>query len=164
MDLKPIQQIVEMMKDHDLTDFEIEEEGLRISLKRNNGRIEGAPSHTIVAPPVSSLAGVQVAETATSPGELSVANPVEESKTAGDGANQITSPMVGTFYLASAPEVDPFVRIGSEVTEDTIVCIIEAMKVMNEIKAEKYGVIKKVLVDNGAPVQFGDPLFVVAPS
>ena len=72
--------------------------------------------------------------------------------------------MVGTFYMAPSPEADPFVRVGSEVTEDTVVCIVEAMKVMNEIKAEKRGVIKQILIDNGTAVQFGDPLFVIEPN
>ena len=77
---------------------------------------------------------------------------------------KIASPMVGTFYRASAPDADPFVSVGTEIEEDTVVCIVEAMKVMNEIKAEIRGVIRQILVENAAPVQFGQPLLLVEPA
>ncbi|MCX7900200.1 MAG: acetyl-CoA carboxylase biotin carboxyl carrier protein, partial [Methylocystis sp.] len=76
---------------------------------------------------------------------------------------EIKSPMVGTFYRAPSPEAEPYVTVGKEVEEDTVVCIIEAMKVMNEIKAETKGVIRKILVENATPVEFGQPLFLVEP-
>lgn len=161
MNLKDIQKIVEMMQDNDLTDFEIEEEGFRISLKRNNGRIESPPtSHTVVMP--AAAPGAAAATPAVLPSPAETASDAPPSPV--DSASQITSPMVGTFYASPSPEADPFLRIGDVVTEDTVVCIIEAMKVMNEIKAEKSGVIKKILVENGTAVQFGDSLFVIDPS
>ena len=81
-----------------------------------------------------------------------------------DGLIEIPSPIVGTFYRKPAPEVEPFVQVGSEVSEETVVCVIEAMKVMNEIKAEVKGVIKKILIDDATPVQYGQTLFLVEPS
>jgi acetyl-CoA carboxylase biotin carboxyl carrier protein len=80
-----------------------------------------------------------------------------------DGLVEIKSPIVGTFYRSSTPDADPYVTMGSDVSEDTVVCIIEAMKVMNEINAEVRGVIRKILVENASPVQFGQPLFLVEP-
>ena len=81
-----------------------------------------------------------------------------------DGLIEIPSPIVGTFYRKPAPDADSFVQVGSEVSEDTVVCVIEAMKVMNEIKAEVKGVIKKILIDDATPVQYGQTLFLVEPS
>jgi acetyl-CoA carboxylase biotin carboxyl carrier protein len=80
-----------------------------------------------------------------------------------DGLIEIPSPIVGTFYCRPAPDADAFVSVGSEVSDDTVVCIVEAMKVMNEIKADVKGVIKKILVDDASPVQYGQPLFLVEP-
>ena len=85
-----------------------------------------------------------------------------ESPLAATNEKEIPSPMVGSFYRAPTPEAGPFVNVGDEVTEDTVVCIVEAMKVMNEIKAELKGTITKVLVEDGQPVQYGQPLFLVS--
>lgn len=161
MNLKDIQKIVEMMQENELTDFEIEEEGFRISLKRNNGRPETAPTpHTVVMPaaPAATVAALPAAMPSS-------AETASEAPSGGvNPDSQITSPMVGTFYSSPSPEADPFLRIGDIVSEETVVCIIEAMKVMNEIKAEKSGVIKQILVNNGTAIQYGDPLFVIDPS
>jgi len=161
MNLKDIQKIVEMMQENELTDFEIEEEGFRISLKRNNGRPETAPTpHTVVMP--AAPAATVAALPAAMPSSAETASEAPSGVVNPD--SQITSPMVGTFYSSPSPEADPFLRIGDIVSEETVVCIIEAMKVMNEIKAEKSGVIKQILVNNGTAVQYGDPLFVIDPS
>ena len=95
---------------------------------------------------------------ASAPGGAAQAGAAEDVA----GTATVTSPMVGTFYRSSKPESDHFVAIGDEVEEDTLVCIIEAMKVMNEIKADHKGRIVKILVENGEPVEFGQPLFLVA--
>src|SRR2546429_8521002 len=131
------------MKKNDLSVFEIEKEGLRLKLQR------GRPDQTPTSPPTepASLPKIEIF-------------PAETGKPADTSSlKDIVSPMVGTFYRAGSPDGAPFVDVGKTVTEDTVVCIIEAMKVMNEIKAETSGVIAEVVAENGKPVQFGQVLF-----
>ena len=163
MDMKDIRKIVEMMKQYELSEFELQDEAFKIAIKRRGGDESnvvisghgvGAPESRLV---MHSPAALTSAVGATPAPEGEPAPPQDASET-------IKSPMVGTFYRSSAPDADPFVTVGSEVEEDTVVCVIEAMKVMNEIKAETRGVIKKILVENSSPVQFGQPLFVVNPA
>ena len=129
--------------------FEIEKEGFRLKLQRG----VSAPQGTTVTP---------VAASATKPAStgsetpLSAPKPIESVP-----MKEIVSPMVGTFYRAASPDAPAFVEVGKAVTADTVVCIIEAMKVMNEIKAEINGVIAEVIAENGKPVQFGQALFKV---
>ena len=143
-DIKEIKSIIDLMKKHDLSVFEIEKEGFRLKLQRG----ASAPQTTSAAPALSSKAASTGAEPLTAP------KPIESLS-----MKEIVSPMVGTFYRAASPDAPPFVEVGKPVTEETVVCIIEAMKVMNEIKAETSGVIAEVLTDNGKPVQFGQALF-----
>jgi acetyl-CoA carboxylase biotin carboxyl carrier protein len=140
-----------MMKENDLAEFSMEQDGLKIHIKRSP---EGAqPTVTVSAPALGTAPLASAAALATAP----IPNaPAEDVK-------YITSPMVGTFYRAPAPDAPPYAEIGKAVEEDTVVCIIEAMKVMNEIKAEMKGVITEVLADNSKPVEFGQKLFVVKP-
>ena len=148
-DIKEIKAIIDLMKKHDLSVFEIEKEGFRLKLQRGTS----VPQATIVAP--TTAGGPAKAATAG-------AEPPPPAKSIESAPmKEIVSPMVGTFYRAASPDAPPFVEVGKPVTEDTVVCIIEAMKVMNEIKAETSGVIAEVLADNGKPVQFGQPLFSV---
>jgi acetyl-CoA carboxylase biotin carboxyl carrier protein len=147
-DIKEIKAIIDLMKKHDLSVFEIEKEGFRLKLQRG----ASAAQTTIVAPPVSASptkAGGAGAEPPPPAAKAIESVPMKE----------IVSPMVGTFYRAASPDAPAFVEVGKPVTEDTVVCIIEAMKVMNEIKAETSGVIAEVVADNGKPVQFGQALF-----
>ena len=146
MDMEQIKSVIGLMKEEGLDEFAIEEDGFKLSLKR---RGTGAPTPVAVAPAVA--AAPVTAAPAAAP-----AAPAEDA-----GLEKIVAPLVGTFYRASSPDADPFVKVGSTVTKDTVVGIIEAMKVMNEIKAETSGVIKKVLVDNAMAVQYGQPLFLV---
>jgi acetyl-CoA carboxylase biotin carboxyl carrier protein len=145
-DLREIKTIIDLMKKNDLSVFEIEREGFRLKLQK------GAAAETS-APPAATHA---LPEPAAAPQEMPAAapEPIESAP-----LKEIVSPMVGTFYRSGAPDASPFVDVGSEVTEDTVVCIIEAMKVMNEIKAETGGVIAEVVAENGKPVQFGEVLF-----
>ena len=148
MDLKEIKELIALMRKNDLSVFKMEKEGFKITLKKGT---DFQPVITTAAPaayPAAPMAGATV-----SAHDPSVA-PKETSN-----LREITSPMVGTFYASSAPEAPPFVTVGQEVTEDTVVCIMEAMKVMNEIKAELRGVIVEVVAENGKPVQFGQALF-----
>lgn len=148
-EIKEIKTIIDLMEKNDLSVFEIEKEGFRLKLQKAAATQTAAPAATppVMAPPPN--------PPASSP-ETTVATPKPiESKP----LKEIISPMVGTFYRAGSPDAAPFVDVGKPVTEDTVVCIIEAMKVMNEIKAETSGVIAEVLADNGKPVQFGQVLF-----
>ena len=147
MDLKEIKEIIALMRKNDLSEFKLEREGFKIALKR------GADFQ-----PVITTTAVPAAPVAAAPaGAVSAADaPKDEAS-----LREITSPMVGTFYGSASPESPAYVSVGQEVTEDTVVCIIEAMKVMNEIKAEVRGVIAEVVAENGKPVQYGQALFKV---
>jgi acetyl-CoA carboxylase biotin carboxyl carrier protein len=149
-DIKEIKSIIDLMKKHDLSVFEIEKEGFRLKLQRG----ASAPPAAIVAP--AATAGASKPAVAGAEPPAPAAKAIESVP-----MKEIVSPMVGTFYRAASPDGSPFVEVGKAVTEDTVVCIIEAMKVMNEIKAETSGVIAEVLADNGKPVQFGQALFKV---
>ena len=146
-DVKEIKAIIDLMKKHDLSVFEIEKEGFRLKLQRG----ASAPQATI-AEPAAAAVSPKAASTGAEPPPAAKAIESVPMK-------EIVSPMVGTFYRAASPDAPPFIEVGKPVTEDTVVCIIEAMKVMNEIKAETSGVIAEVLADNGKPVQFGQALF-----
>ena len=138
------------MRKNDLSVFKMEKEGFKITLKKGT---DFQPVITTASPAAFSAAGsaagtVSSADTPATPKETS-------------NLREITSPMVGTFYASPTPEAGPFVTVGQEVTEDTVVCIMEAMKVMNEVKAEVRGVIAEVVAENGKPVQYGQVLFKV---
>src|SRR5215831_9634314 len=132
------------MKDNDLSVFEMEKDGLKIKLQKDaaTGGVPFVPGPPIAAP------------VAAQPSTAATPSPADPQ-----GLKEIVSPMVGTFYRAGSPDAAPFVDVGAQVNEDTVVCIIEAMKVMNEIKAETNGVLAEVAVENGKPVQFGQVLF-----
>ena len=152
MDLKVIKQVVELMKRSEISEFEIEEEGFKLRLSRKNSETQ-----IIHAAPAAAAPAVHATLQASS------STPAESAKPPTEDANVsvIKSPMVGTFYAASSPESPPFAKIGDKVTTASIVCIIEAMKVMNEIHAETAGAITEVLVENGDTVEYGQPLFKV---
>ena len=145
MDLKDIKAIVDLMEKNGLTAFEMEKGGFRIALSK--GAVAG-PAVSYAPAPVAAAAAPAAAASA----------PAEAAAPAASG-KEIPSPMVGTFYTAPSPESPAFVKVGQKVTPDTVVCIIEAMKVMNEIKAEVSGTITEVAAENGQPVQFGQALF-----
>lgn len=150
MELKDIKAVIDLMKKNDLSVFEMEKDGFKLKLQK------GAGDQTVFAAPPVAPAAPAPAASAESPAAAAPAAPPGEK---GGALKDIVSPMVGTFYRASSPESPPFVDVGKEVTEETVVCIIEAMKVMNEIKAETKGVIAEVVAEGGKPVQFGQVLF-----
>ena len=152
MDLKAIKQVVEMMKRSEISEFEIEEKDFKLRLSRKNGdtQIIHAAAPIAAAPaPVALAAPVAGAPAAA-------AAPVEEK-----GISIVKSPMVGTFYTAASPDSPAFAKVGTKVSADSIVCIIEAMKVMNEIQSEISGTVTEVLIENGEAVEYGQPLFKV---
>lgn len=156
MDLKDIKAVIDLMKKNSVSEFEMEREGFKIRLKRSGGGAvyeEGAQVAYIPQPMALPSPAVGVAAPAGAPAPAPAASGLE-----------IKSPMIGTFYRSPSPEAASYVDVGAEVGPDTVVCIIEAMKVMNEIKAEVKGVITEILIDNAKPVEFGQPMFRVRPT
>lgn len=148
------------MKRSDLTEFEVEEEGFKLKIKRGSDSLpvvhQSRIDHPNSYPAPVAPAPAPAAAPATAPAAPSAA---AASGSDDQNALYIKSPMVGTFYRASSPESKPFVEIGAKVSETSVVCIIEAMKIMNEIQAELKGAIVEVLVENGQPVEYGQRLF-----
>ncbi len=172
MELSHIRRLVRLMIQAELSELEIDDtnRGLRVHLKRatmgGGGQAGVAQVVPWVAHPGLAHPGAAVGPAPPDPAGASPPNAAahEAAREAREGVlppntEVLKSPMVGTFYRAPSPEADPFVEIGTAVTEDTVVCIIEAMKVMNEIKAETKGVVHEILVENGEPVEFGQALF-----
>ncbi|HBC88057.1 MAG TPA: acetyl-CoA carboxylase, biotin carboxyl carrier protein [Lentisphaeria bacterium] len=159
MEIEKIKTIVELMSDHDLTEFKIESDDMHLCIRRGNSHpgmmtVTHTQQPVITTMPAAAPASQPPAETGDA--KSGAASKVETAK-----RETIDSPIVGTFYRAPSPDAESFVKTGSKVNPDTVVCIIEAMKVMNEIKAEKSGTIKEILVENAKPVEFGQPLFVI---
>lgn len=159
MDFKDIKKIVELMDEHGLSQFKLEQDETKLELKKGGDADVSAISHLMAAAPAPIAAAP-----AAAPAPAPVAAPAADSDGLPPGTEEITSPMVGTFYTASAPDADAFVKVGDKVSAETTVCIVEAMKVMNEIQAEISGEILEILVENGTAVQFGEPLFRVKTS
>ena len=163
MDLKDIKVIVDLMKKNAVSEFEMEQGDFKIKLKRESpkrrGKEAAAESPLIVQTPVS--APITAAAPAVVPPAPVAAAPAPEPAPRGP---EVKSPMIGTFYRRPSPDAEPFVEVGAAVEPDTVVCIIEAMKVMNEIKAEVKGTIAEVLVEDGDPVEYGKALFRIEPS
>ena len=153
-----IAELVEVMEGSKLSELEVEVEGVRIRLQKEAPKTK-SELVTVTAAPAMNGAHTMVGGGAAVSSGASGGNAVEESK-----YKHIDAVMVGTFYAASAPDADPYVEVGDVINEDTVVCIIEAMKVMNEIKAEMTGQVVEVLVNNGEPVEYGQPLFLIDPS
>jgi acetyl-CoA carboxylase biotin carboxyl carrier protein len=155
VELKDIKAIIDLMKKNSITEFELEEKDSKLRLKRGtNGpvaAIQNDDANPLLAMPAPSS---MLASAASAPAPAPV----------NTGEIDVKSPMIGTFYRSPSPEAASYVDVGSEVNPDTVVCIIEAMKVMNEIKAEVKGVITQNLLENGKPVEFGQPLFKVRPN
>lgn len=162
-----VQQILELMKglkQYDVNELEIENEGERILLRRG-GEIQTvmAPAMLPSTPPMSAAPSMAAPSLTHVPAANTI--PVSESVEASDpNVVEITSPFVGTFYRSPTPDAPPFVEPGSEIRVGNVLCIVEAMKLMNEIESELQGTILDVLVENGKPVEYGDPLFRVRKS
>ncbi len=154
MDLKQIKQIIDLMKRSELTEFAVEEEGFKLKIRR------GATGLPIVSTSPGSNPPFAYAEPASASAPAPAAAPATPAP-AGDeaGVTYVKSPMVGTFYRAASPESKPFADVGTKVVENSVICIIEAMKIMNEIQAETKGAVLEVLVENGQPVEYGQKLF-----
>jgi acetyl-CoA carboxylase biotin carboxyl carrier protein len=152
MDLKELRAILRLMESNDVEELEFEDQGRRIRLRRRSGPVMVTPAAPVpAAPPMLPAAATPAATPAPPTAEAT-------------GLIPIQSPMVGTFYRAPAPGADPYVKEGDMVHKGTVLCIIEAMKLMNEIEAEVKGRISKILVENAQPVEFGQTLFLLEPA
>jgi acetyl-CoA carboxylase biotin carboxyl carrier protein len=159
LDIKDIKSLIELMKLNSLSEFELENEGFKVKLKRAVGcadvDVEEEPTE---APRVPARAGRK--------GSSRTSNPKGEGEDAAETSMlvEVKAPMVGTFYQSPSPDSAPYVELGTQVSPDTVICIVEAMKVMNEIKAEVRGTVAEVAATNGKPVEFGQVLFRIKPS
>jgi len=148
MDIKKLEKIVKLLEDHNLQEIEIEEKDSRIKVKRDSGSISPQPYLTPSPPPVQ---------------ESVKAQEKVEDKSPESPHKIIKSPMVGTFYRSPGQDASPYVEEGQVVNKGQVLCIVEAMKLMNEIEAEIKGKIVAILVENGQPVEYGEPLFEIEP-
>lgn len=162
MDLALLERMVKLMSQHDLSTVDVRNGDRRVVLKRGATLPAASAPLVYAAPPAQPAGGAPVQAATASSGSVASAPPPASSDSDA-GLIPIKSPMVGTFYAAPSPDAKPFVQVGSVVDEDTDVCVIEAMKVFNTIKAECRGTIAKVLVANGSTVEFGQVLFLVKP-
>ncbi|MBA2737303.1 MAG: acetyl-CoA carboxylase biotin carboxyl carrier protein [Pyrinomonadaceae bacterium] len=143
-----LRELAELVNEHGFTDFEFENENIRVRLSKMTSAPIMPPVQSISAPTAAALHTSGETKTTT----VSETPPEEE-------LHQITSPIVGTFYRSASPDKDPYIKEGSKVSPETTVCIVEAMKLMNEIQAETSGEVVKIYVENGQPVEYGQPLF-----
>ena len=153
MDIKEIRTLIDLMKKNGVAVFKMEREGFKITLK-TAGAV--GPAQYVTNQPVFSVTESSVLPAPGVPAELPAA---ASAPAPAAGGIEIKSPMVGTFYSASSPDAPPFLTVGQQVTPETVICIIEAMKVMNEVKAEVSGTVTEICAENGKPVQFGQTLF-----
>jgi len=156
LNMDELRELAELVDAHGFTDFEFENEAIRVRLSK-----QAAPQIVQAAQPVAAAPALS-APVQTSAAKPETPHPGAKAETeaaADEDLYKIPSPIVGTFYRSPAPDKDPYVQIGSRVAPETVVCIIEAMKLMNEIQAEASGEIVKIYVENGQPVEYGQPLF-----
>ncbi|QII49763.1 acetyl-CoA carboxylase biotin carboxyl carrier protein [Bacillus paralicheniformis] len=155
LNIDEIRQLIKLIDESSINEFTYENEGSKVELKKQSGTVQTIQQ--VAAAPVQAPAPEAPAKQAP----VQDAPAAEEAAKDGGNLHKITSPMVGTFYASSSPEADPYVTVGSKVTESSVVCIVEAMKLFNEIEAEVKGEIVEVLVENGQLVEYGQPLFLV---
>ncbi len=160
VNLDELRELIALLRENGLAELELENEGFRVRLRREGAAVESAPAASIPQPaPVSE-------KSPAAPAPSGPAHPGTHATTAASQDQDlhiIPSPIVGTFYRSPSPSAEPFVKIGSSVEQDSVVCIIEAMKLMNEIQAETSGEVVKIYVENGQPVEYGQPLFGIKP-
>lgn len=166
MDVKEIQELIKFVSKSGVSEVEIESKGFKINIKTPPYKRGGQPEVQIVqATPQAAPVAVQpVQVTPAAAPAAEVAPKAEDSKTDDGNYDDVKSPMIGTFYRSSSPDKPPFVGVGDEVKKGDVICIIEAMKLFNEIESEVDGKIVKVLVDDASPVEYDQPLFLIEPN
>ena len=160
VNMEELRELIALLRDNGLAELELENTGFRVRLRRDSVAYE--PQHLTAAPHAAPVPSTPAPAPAAAPAPSGPSHPGTQSSTAASQDQDlhiIPSPIVGTFYRSPSPSADPFVKIGSNVEQDTVVCIIEAMKLMNEIQAEATGEVVKIYVENGQPVEYGQPLF-----
>jgi acetyl-CoA carboxylase biotin carboxyl carrier protein len=159
MDLNLIKKLVKIVDTSGVTDLEIEEDGLRIKVaKKIKNNLGNSQPQMAVQTESGNASAPQVAAV------TEVAAPAEQSETSAGNFHEINSPIVGTFYRAPAPDADPYVQVGDSVSAGTVLCVVEAMKLMNEIESDIAGKVVKIFVENGKPVEYNQPLFFIEPT
>jgi acetyl-CoA carboxylase biotin carboxyl carrier protein len=160
VNLDVLRELIALLRDNGLAELELENEGFRVRLRRESaaGSVADAPHHAAAPAPVAPAPAPPPAAGPTHPGTHASTEASQDQD-----LHIIPSPIVGTFYRSPSPSADPFVKIGSNVEHESVVCIIEAMKLMNEIQAEASGEVVKIYVENGQPVEYGQPLFGIKP-
>ncbi len=156
MDLSYLRKLIKIVEHSGVDEIEIEEEGLRVRVARGGGKAAVLPTNSQHAP-APAAAQQEPSPAVAQPTPPSPAPPEQK-------LHEIRSPIVGTFYRAPAPDADPYVEVGQVVQQKTVLCIIEAMKLMNEIESDVSGKIVKILVENGQPVEYNQPLFLIEPA
>ncbi|MFO7445423.1 MAG: acetyl-CoA carboxylase biotin carboxyl carrier protein [Ignavibacteriaceae bacterium] len=151
MDLNLVKKLIKLVDSSDITDLEIEESGFRVKIAKKIRGIQSVSHPQFITTPVEHHASAEKTETEKAP-------PKEESQS---NLYEIRSPIVGTFYRAPAPDADSYIQVGDVVAPGTVLCIVEAMKLMNEIESDVSGKVMKILVENGKPVEYNQPLFLV---
>src|SRR5215216_6803060 len=160
VNMEELRELIALLRDNELTELELENEGFRVRLRRDSGLVE--PAH--VPPPApASIPEKSPAPAAPASGPSHPGTQASTAASQDQDLHIIPSPIVGTFYRSPSPSAEPFVKIGSNVEPESVVCIIEAMKLMNEIQAEAIGEVVKIYVENGQPVEYGQPLFGIKP-
>jgi len=157
VNIEELRELISLLRENGLAELELENEGFRVRLRRESAL--GESSHSSAPQPAQAPAP---AASAPAPAASGPAHPGTQATTAAaqdQDLHIISSPIVGTFYRSASPTAEPFVKIGSNVGQESVVCIIEAMKLMNEIQAETSGEVVKIYVENGQPVEYGQPLF-----
>jgi len=160
MDFKQIQELIKLINKSNIGELTVEEKGFRITIKQKE-----EPVQQIIAAPVQAQPIVQAIAPAVQASAAAAQNKPKAPEPTPAAENYLTikSPMIGTFYRSASPEKPPFINVGDDVTQGTVVCIIEAMKLFNEIESEVKGRIVKVLVEDASPVEYDQPLFLVEP-
>ncbi len=160
IDIRKLKELVRLMVENDLSELDLHDQQETVTIKRGSNE-----TPVIVSPPVAAAPVVDAPPPAPVASAEAASPPASEAKADSDaGLIPIVSPMVGTFYAAANPDSPPFVSVGDAVSADTVVCLVEAMKVFNEIKAETSGTVERVLVNNGDAVEFGQTLFLIKPA
>ena len=158
VNMEELRELIALMTENGLAELELEREDFRVRLRRDSGPSSPA-EHAQVPVPAPAAAPVPEPPPAPAPGPTHPGAPAPATTSQDQDVRIIPSPIVGTFYRSPSPSAEPFVKIGSNVEPETVVCIIEAMKLMNEIQAEASGEVVKIYVENGQPVEYGQPLF-----
>ena len=149
MDLRKLKKLIDLVQESGISELEVTEGEEKVRIAKHVGTVAAMPQQYYAAPPVQGAAAP-----AASAVDLDDEDDIPEG-------HVVKSPMVGTFYRSPSPGADPFIQVGSTVKQGETLCIIEAMKLLNEIEADASGVVKAILIENGEPVEFGEPLFVI---